>query len=69
MAKLLHEIEWGKPLLDMGPSPDPEDLKKLSPWIAAGLLALSERERVAWGAPALVNVAPAGVKGVFLAPN
>ncbi len=55
MAKLLHEIEWGEPLLDLGSTPDPQE--RLSPWMAAGVAALSERERVSWAAPALVNVA------------
>ncbi len=57
MAKLLHEIEWGEPLLDIGPSPDPEAMHKLSPWLASAVVSMSERDEVTYAAPGLVNVA------------
>jgi alkylhydroperoxidase family enzyme len=57
MAKLLHEIEWGEPLLKLGSASDLSEVQKLSPWLAASLLAMSARERVVWATPALMNIA------------
>ncbi len=57
MAKLLHEIEWGEPLIEMGPEPDPVMLAKLSPWLAAALVAISGREKVAYASAHLMGVA------------
>lgn len=57
MAKLLHEIEWGEPLLDLGPSPDPRVLRTLSPWVATAVESVEERERIVWASPGLVSIA------------
>ena len=59
MAKLLHEIEWGNPLLTPSPNTDYEAelVKRLSPWLASAMLSFSEPEKVAYAPLSLMGVA------------
>jgi alkylhydroperoxidase family enzyme len=56
MAKLLHEIEWGEPLLDLGPA-KPEAMRGLSSWLASAAESLSERDKISYAPAHLVNIA------------
>ena len=42
MARLLHEIEWGQPLLPTPAEMDYETelVRRFSPWLAAAILSL-----------------------------
>lgn len=59
MAKLLNEIEWGEPLLAPDPNTQYESQlsKRLSPWLSATVLSLSEPEKVAYAPLKLMGVA------------
>jgi alkylhydroperoxidase family enzyme len=58
MAELLHEIEWGMPLIDAGPGAksDVELRKRLSPWLAEAVSSFFEPEKVSYAPLKLLGI-------------
>jgi alkylhydroperoxidase family enzyme len=59
MARLLHEIEWGEPLLATPAEGDfeAELVRKVSPWLASAVLSFNEQQKVAYTPLKLMGVA------------
>ena len=59
MAKLLNEIQWGKPLLAPEPNVEYEAslMKRLSPWLQEAIEVILQPERVAYAPVHLMSVA------------